>query len=150
SPTNANQTPAAVRMSLWRYSTWCASRQVDLTGLQVADWGDVADPDIHEDATIDLVGQAADAAPFALALGGDNSLTYAVGRGVFGDALTSAGLVTFDAHHDIRTGVNNGSPVRRLVDAGLDPTRIVQIGIADFANSRVYSEQTAEWGITVI
>jgi formiminoglutamase len=150
SPTNADQTPAAVRAALWRYATWCASRRVDLAELQVADWGDVADPDAHEDATIDLARQAADTAPLTVALGGDNSLTYAVARGVFGEGLASAGLVTFDAHHDIRTGVNNGSPVRRLVEAGLDPTRIVQIGIADFANSRAYSEQAAEWGITVI
>ena len=40
--------------------------------------------------------------------------------------------------------------MRRLVEAGLDPRRIVQIGIADFANSRAYRARAREWGITVI
>jgi formiminoglutamase len=40
--------------------------------------------------------------------------------------------------------------VRRLVEAGLNPHRIVQIGIADFANSRAYRQRARELGITVI
>ena len=53
--------------------------------------------------------------------------------------ITVAPLVTIDAHYDLRDGVSNGSPVRRLVESGLDPRRIVQIGIADFANSAAYA-----------
>ena len=40
--------------------------------------------------------------------------------------------------------------MRRLVEAGLDPHRIVQIGIADFANSAAYARRAADLGITVI
>jgi formiminoglutamase len=46
--------------------------------------------------------------------------------------------------------VSNGSPVRRLIDAGLDPKRIVQIGINDFSNSPAYANEAAELGIRVI
>jgi len=78
-------------------------------------------------------------------LGGDNSVTYAVARGLDVD-----GLVTLDAHHDLRDGISNGSPVRRLVADGLDGRRIVQIGISDFANSRDYADRARDYGITVI
>jgi formiminoglutamase len=80
-----------------------------------------------------------------IALGGDNSATYAVAQGA-----DAAGLITLDAHFDLRDGVSNGSPVRRLVEDGLDPARIVQLGIADFANSTAYARRAADLGITVI
>jgi formiminoglutamase len=80
-----------------------------------------------------------------IALGGDNSATVAVAQG-----MDAAGLITLDAHFDLRDGVSNGSPVRRLVEGGLDPRRIVQVGIADFANSAAYARRAAELGITVI
>lgn len=150
SPTRADQTPAAVRAAIWRFGTWSSTRRVELSDLSIADWGDVEEPDEHEDRTVDLAQAATQAAPLAIALGGDNSLTYGVARGVYGEGISRAGLVTFDAHHDIRTGRSNGSPVRRLVEAGLDGRRIVQLGIADFANSRSYAEEAAAWGITAI
>src|SRR5690606_9216640 len=64
-------------------------------------------------------------------------------------------LITIDAHFDLRDGVSNGSPVRRLVQDApdgerIDPKRIVQIGIADFANSLAYAQRAADWGIRVI
>ena len=40
--------------------------------------------------------------------------------------------------------------MRRLVEGGLDPHRIVQLGIADFANSVAYAQRAADWGITVV
>ena len=85
-----------------------------------------------------------------VALGGDNALTVPAALGAWGVDLATAGLVTLDAHHDLRDGVSNGSPVRRLVEAGLDGRRIVQVGIADFANSAEYSARARDLGITVI
>ena len=150
SPTRADRTPAAVRAALARFSAFAASRDVDLSELVAADRGDITDPDSDEAATIAAVAAAADGARLLVACGGDNSITYAVARGVFGDGLRGAGLVTLDAHHDIREGVSNGSPVRRLVEAGLDPTRIAQVGIGDWANSRSYAREATAWGITII
>src|SRR4051794_21792228 len=46
SKTGAHATPAAVRRALARFSTWCASRRVDVSDLAPWDLGDVDDPDV--------------------------------------------------------------------------------------------------------
>ena len=153
SPTGAHATPAAVRRALARLSTWAASRRVDVGGLAPWDAGDVEDPDVAVEGEFRVRARAetvAAKARLAVALGGDNSATYAVMAGAFGQELGRAGLVTLDAHHDIREGRSNGSPVRNLIDAGLDPARIVQVGIADWANSKSYADEAHARGITVI
>ncbi len=72
-------------------------------------------------------------------------------RGRFGDDIKNAGLITLDAHFDLRDGISNGSPVQRLIsEAGLNPSKIVQIGINDFSNSPEYAARAREYGITVI
>jgi formiminoglutamase len=149
SPTGAHATPAAVRQALLRYSTYAASHGADLGELHPVDLGDIDDPDSDESRTTAAARAAVERARLLVACGGDNSITYAVMLGSVPD-LSQAGLVTLDAHHDLRDGVSNGSPVRRLVEAGLPGSRVVQIGISDFANARAYSERAAELGITVI
>lgn len=160
SPTGAHATPAAVREALQRYSATlmpdrrdsdtAAPRELD--GLRVVDGGDIVEPDGPEGEarTRAAVAGLRDRAEAVLAIGGDNSVTVATALGAWGDDLGTAGLITLDAHYDLRDGVSNGSPVRRLVEAGLDPRRIVQIGIADFANSAAYARRAQELGITVI
>ena len=145
SPTGAHATPGAVRAALARYSTWTASTGTDLADLAVLDLGDIEDPDgpDGERATAAAVRQFPEVP--VVALGGDNSITYAVAHGAWAD-----GLVTLDAHHDLRDGTSNGSPVRRLIESGLDGRRVVQIGISDFANSREYAARARDLGITVI
>jgi len=162
SPTNAHATPAAIRSALARYSpalmpdrasrSGAARLPRDLGGLRFADAGDIEEPDgpAGEARTVEAVARALGRSRALVALGGDNSVTVATALGAWGDDLDRAGLVTIDAHFDLRDGVSNGSPVRRLVEAGLDPKRIVQIGIADFANSAAYARRAAEWGITVV
>lgn len=152
SPTGADATPAAVRGALSRYSTYSWSRAVDVASVAVFDAGDVHDPDFDEgeQRVIARAGALAASSSLLIALGGDNSLTHSVARGVWGDDITRAGLVTLDAHHDLRDGVSNGSPVRRLIDSGLPASRVVQIGIADFSNSPAYAARARELGITVI
>ena len=147
SPTGAHQTPAAVRDALRRYSPALMDGPIDLGALRIADAGDVAEPDGPEGeaAVRTLAAAAAARARLVIALGGDNSATYAVAQGVGAN-----GLITLDAHFDLRDGVSNGSPVRRLIEDGLDPRRVVQIGIADFANSVAYARRAADYGITVI
>ena len=96
------------------------------------------------------MADAAEQARLLVALGGDNSVTVATALGVWGEQLPTAGLVTLDAHYDLRDGESNGSPVRRLIEAGLDGRRVVQIGIADFANSAEYARRAFDYGITVV
>lgn len=153
SKTNAHQTPAAIRDALQRYSTYNLSLGKDVAELSFADFGDVLEPDSTEgeSRTSALANSVAERTDLAIGLGGDNSVTYAMARGVFGDNLATAGLITFDAHFDLRDGISNGSPIRRLVEeAGLAGQRIVQIGIADFSNSAEYAKRAKDFGIHVI
>lgn len=148
SPTAAHGTPAAVRAALRRFSPHAAG--VGLAALRLADAGDAADPDGDEPAAAALVARAAARARLVLAIGGDNAATVPAALGAWGERIGAAGLITIDAHHDLRDGRSNGSPVRRLLDAGLDGRRVVQIGIQDFANSDAYARRAAEAGITVV
>lgn len=151
SPTGAHATPAAVRAALARYSTYATSHDVDLAKLAVRDAGDVDEPDGPEgEARVRAAVDALADTPVLIAIGGDNSITYSVMGARFGRDLAGAGLVTLDAHHDLRDGVSNGSPVRRLIEAGLDGRRVVQLGIADFSNSPEYAARARDLGITVV
>lgn len=145
SPTSAHLTPAAIRTALLRYSLAHSDPRVSLEKLAVKDAGDITSPDLDEPATIDQISQIAHSSKFLIAMGGDNSVTYC---GVKGSGAT--GLITFDAHFDLRDGVSNGSPVRRLIDSGLEGKNIVQIGIAEFSNSPAYAKRAKDFGITVI
>lgn len=151
SPTSAHLTPAAIREALARYSSYSATNDVDLRSLSITDLGDVESPDGEEGEkrVADAVANVRSDHKLLIALGGDNSITYSVARGMWED-LSNVGVVTFDAHHDLRDGKSNGSPIWRLVEAGLPGKNIVQVGISDFANSAEYSKRAQDLGITVI
>ena len=126
SPTGAHATPAAIREALRRYSpALMGPPPVDLNEvLRIADAGDVHEPDGDDGIarTIARVSELAATSRLVIALGGDNSLTYPVALGA-----RATGLITIDAHFDLRDGVSNGSPVRRLVEdapagSAIDPT----------------------------
>lgn len=165
SPTNAHETPAAIRDALRRYSTHIVApgapghreneNEIVLhESLSIADAGDVVDPDTEEGeaAAAKRIAELAAQADLVVALGGDNACTVPAALGVAAahGGLANAGLITLDAHHDLRDGRSNGSPVRRLIEMGLNPRRVVQIGIADFANSHAYRQRAKDLGITVI
>ena len=150
-PNSCPLAPKAIRSALARYSTYSASNDVDLRELKITDLGDVTGADSNNGKTViaKKVNGLLDKYGLLIALGGDNSITYTVTSGLFGD-LSKVGLITLDAHHDLRDGNTNGSPVWRLIQAGLPGKNIVQIGISDFANSKEYSERAKEAGIFVI
>ncbi len=152
SPSEAHTTPAAVREALGRYSTFAASRGVDIAALSAVDLGDVPEPDGPDgEARVRAALRGAlGRARLLVAIGGDNSITFSAMDALADDDLGAWGLITLDAHHDLRDGVSNGSPVRRLIEAGLPGANVVQVGIADFSNSRAYAERARELGITVI
>jgi formiminoglutamase len=150
-PNSCHLAPKAIRSALARYSTYSASNDVDLRDLKITDLGDVtgADSSNGKKVIAKKVSGLLDRYGLLIALGGDNSITYTVASGLFGD-LSRVGLITLDAHHDLRDGNTNGSPVWRLIQAGLPGKNIVQIGISDFANSKEYSTRAKEAGIFVI
>ena len=150
-PNSCHLAPKAIRSALARYSTYSASNDVDLRELKITDLGDVtgADSSNGKKVIAKKVSGLLDRYGLLIALGGDNSITYTVTSGLFSD-LSKVGLITLDAHHDLRDGNTNGSPVWRLIQAGLPGKNVVQIGISDFANSKEYSTRAKEAGIFVI
>ena len=173
SPGQAHTTPAAIRDALRYYSADALVRipPVDRSlvadesrsdrnerpidgehaRLTVLDAGDVLEPDgSGEEAATARVAELASTASLVILLGGDNAATVPAALGAWGDRIATAGLVTLDAHHDLRDGTTNGSPVRRLLEAGLAGARVSQLGIEPLANSHVYAARAAEHGITVV
>ena len=150
-PRSGRSTPRAVRAALAKYSTWSFEDQVDLLERVVLhDRGDVDDAD-SEAAMGALRSHFADAhSDLWILLGGDNALTWRALSTMARDELDGWGLVTLDAHLDMREGRSNGSPVRQLLDEGLPGTNVVQVGLADFSNSSAYARQAQAHGVTFI
>jgi formiminoglutamase len=150
-PNRAYKTPNAIREALLKYSTYNASADIDLAKtLAAGDLGDVRKPDDQDFAIAQLTEFYENARTLVL-LGGDNSITYSGVSALFNKVKANkVGLITLDAHHDLRDGVSNGSPIKQLVDSGLPGKNIVQIGINDFANSKFYADRAKKLGIKVI
>ena len=146
--TGADKTPKAIREALKGYSTFSYSTNSDIGKLTIEDVGEIESPDDNEAKTIEKLSGLHK--KLVIALGGDNSITYAAALGLVGKDLASARLITLDAHHDLRDGVSNGSPIRRLIDAGFNPENIFQIGINDFSNSPEYAIYAKSVGVNVI
>jgi formiminoglutamase len=152
-PRSATSTPAAVRAALERYSTWSFSEAIDIAeSVGLVDFGDVIAPDAEGGAERVAVAMAGwdPSIALRLILGGDNAATWHALRALSGGDYSNYGLVTLDAHLDMRDGESNGSPVRQLLEDGLDPHHVVQVGLADFSNSPAYARRAHDAGVTVI
>ena len=138
-PSRYELAPTAVRARMAKLSTWHGTRHVALEDVAVRDLGDSLRPPPLR-------------APLTVLLGGHNGVTHAALASVA--ALGSWGLLTLDAHHDVRPyepgAVGNGSPVRALIDAGLPPANVIQVGISGFSNARAHYEWCVERGVTVL
>ena len=155
-PGRADLAPAAIRSALQRFSTYDLEFNRDLSRIAAIDLGDLA---ITDTTPADALGPLAEGVRDAGAksnalvlLGGDNSITRPALHGMCAD-LSRAGLLTLDAHLDLRdlnAGLTNGNPVRALLADGLPGTQIVQIGIQAFSNSRKYLNVAREAGIKVM
>jgi arginase family enzyme len=155
-PGRSDLAPPAAREVLRRFSTYDIETDLDVRTLTVTDHGDLplAETKLEEAfAPIrDAVNQALQQANAVIVLGGDNGVTR---PGVLGmsDALDEVGLLTLDAHFDLRdtsNGLSNGNPVRALLEDGLPGANIVQLGILGFANSQAYAQVARDAGINVV
>jgi formiminoglutamase len=145
--------PEAIRAALDGFSTF--DGELTLDTVAVRDGGDLEVADRSpEDALDDIAGAVGGSLPHSDAvvlLGGDNSVTRPAVRGL-GPGIDQVGLVTIDAHHDLRDtdgGLNNGNPVRALLEDGLPGSNVIQLGIQPFANSEAYAAVARDAGITV-
>lgn len=144
SPSRADLTPMAMRDRLSRFSTFHGEWNVDFGELAVFDEGNwpVSHLDMYQmPGEVERLASLLPETPLTLFLGGDNAITRPL-AGSLGDDVTRIGVITFDAHHDVRTlelGPANGTPIRGLIEEdGMPGKNIAQIGIHSFANSATY------------
>lgn len=155
-PGRCDLTPGAVRAILRKFSCFDVESGANLHQLAVHDYGDLelsyaTLEEVFEPLSKGLQAALADA-DAAIILGGDNGVTRAGVHGL-GLPLDKCGLLTLDAHFDLRDltlGLTNGNPVRALLNDGLPGDNIVQMGIQGFANSRAYAEFAHDVGISVV
>lgn len=152
----ADLAPLEVRHRLDRFSTFHGELGVDFGSVRVRDMGNWAVSEIAMTPMIDEVIGLARALPkvnLSLFIGGDNAITRPLVAAQATD-LADVGLITFDAHHDVRSlkdGPTNGTPIRGLIEEhGLRGRNVVQIGSHSFANWAHYRNYCDEVGITVV
>jgi formiminoglutamase len=155
-PGRSDLAPQAMREVLRRFSTYDIETDVDVRALAVNDYGDLPLAELKlEDALLPLtavVQQATQKADAVVILGGDNGITRPSVHGI-SDTLSEVGLLTLDAHFDLRAtsnGLSNGNPLRALLEDGLPGANIVQLGILGFANSHAYAQVARDAGINVV
>ena len=143
--------PKAFRAVLPRFSTYDVETGQTLSS-EVFDAGDLPLKAVGPaDAFLPVRDAVAVQASRALTvlIGGNNAITR---PGVHGLGLERVGLMTLDAHFDLRDtdqGLTNGNPVQALLEDGLDGQRISQIGLAPFANTRRAHDKARAAGIAV-
>ena len=143
--------PKAFRAALPRFSTYDVETGRELS-TPVHDAGDVALKAVSPADAFEPVRDAVAAHAarrLTVLIGGNNAITR---PGVHGLGLERVGLLTLDAHFDLRDtdqGLTNGNPVQALLEDGLDGRRISQVGLAPFANTRRAHDKAAAAGISV-
>lgn len=143
--------PKALRAVLPRLSTYDVETGLDLA-TPVYDAGDMALKAVSPADALEPVRDAVKAQAhrgLTILVGGNNAITR---PGVHGLGLERVGLLTLDAHFDLRDtdqGLTNGNPVQALLDDGLDGRRISQVGLAPFANTRRAHDKARMAGISV-
>lgn len=152
----ADLAPLRIRDRLDRFSTFHGELDLDFSTVAVRDMGNWP---VSEIDPVPLIGELTRRttdlgdAGLTLFLGGDNAITRPLAAGQ-ADDLSSLGLITFDAHHDVRAlddGPSNGNPIRGLVEEhGLPARNVVQIGIHSFSNSAPYRAYCDDAGITTV
>jgi arginase family enzyme len=153
-PGRCDLAPAAIRRALRRFSTYDLFASLELD-LAVRDAGDLPVQGMMPAdafATIrDGVRASTRDHDLTILLGGNNALTRPAAHGL-GLPLEKIGLITIDAHFDLRetdAGPMNGNPVRCLLEDGLPGRNICQIGLQPFANTRKMHEDALAAGVRV-
>jgi formiminoglutamase len=154
-PGGCDQAPGLLRQTLRRIGRYDVETRRELS-TKIADRGDVELAGMSiEQATgpiTEAVSTSAAAHRLTLLVGGNNAVTRPGVLGL-GLPLEKVGLITLDAHFDMREideGLSNGNPVRALIEDGLHGANIAQIGLASFANSRKMHEDAVAGGHLVV
>src|SRR6478672_7965899 len=154
-PGQCDLAPALLRQTLRRIGRYDVETGRELS-TRITDRGDAEIAGLSiADATGPIRERVAISAglhQLTLLVGGNNAVTRPGVHGL-GLPLDKVGLITLDAHFDMRDtheGLSNGNPVRALMDDGLPGRNIAQIGLASFANSRKMHEDALAAGNLVV
>jgi arginase family enzyme len=153
-PGRCDLAPAAVREAMRRISTYDLVEALELEA-EVHDAGDVPLQGVMPAGGFaslrDALAACTKRHALTLVIGGNNAVTRPAAHGL-GVPLAEVGLITLDAHFDMRdtdSGPMNGNPVRCLLEDGLPGGNICQIGLAPFANTREMHEDALAAGIGI-
>ena len=154
-PGRCDLAPELLRKTLRRIGRYDVETCREIA-VQVLDRGDAAIDDLDIDQATPVIREAVAASTSAHALtllvGGNNAVTRSGVLGL-GIALDKVGLITLDAHFDMRDldhGLSNGNPVRALIEDGLPGNNIAQVGLAPFANSKAMHDDATAVGNLVV
>lgn len=152
---NCDEAPAKLRATLRRIGRYDVETGAELASL-IADYGDVPIDNLSiEEATPiirDAVASSVSQHALTLVVGGNNAVTRPAVLAL-GMPLDRVGLITLDAHFDMRdldAGLSNGNPVRALMEDGLPGANIAQVGLASFANSAAMHRDAIAAGNCVV
>ena len=153
-PGRCDLAPETLRRALKRFSTYNLETQEEL-GIGVRDAGDVPVQGLSPAEGFEPIRDAAAACTgrhgLTLLIGGNNAVTRPAAHAL-GVPLERVGLITLDAHFDLREtdgGPMNGNPIRCLLEDGLPGANICQIGLQPWANTRKMHEDAVAAGIGV-
>ena len=154
-PGRCDLAPALLRATLRRIGRYDVETGKELSS-QIADHGDVPIAGLSiEEATPSIVAAckaSVERHKLTLLVGGNNAVTRP-GVHALGLPLDKVGLITLDAHFDMRdtsAGLGNGNPVRALREDGLPGRNIAQVGLAPFANSADMHRDAVDGGHLVV
>ena len=150
-PGRCDLAPALLRATLRRIGRYDIETGRELASV-IADHGDMAIDGLTIEQATDPIREACAASvarhQLTLLVGGNNAVTRPAVLGL-GLPLAEVGLITLDAHFDLRetgAGLGNGNPVRALREDGLPGRNIAQIGLAPFANSAAMHRDALDGG----
>lgn len=154
-PGRCDLAPGLLRATLRRIGRYDVETGRELA-TPIADHGDVPVAGLSiEEATPSITAAckaSVERHPLTLLVGGNNAVTRP-GVHALGMPLDKVGLITLDAHFDMRDtahGLGNGNPVRALREDGLPGANIAQIGLAPFANSADMHRDAIDGGHLVV
>lgn len=154
-PGRCDLAPGLLRQTLRRVGRYDVETGRELA-TKVLDRGDVEVAGLSIEEATPLIQEAiaasAEAHALTLLVGGNNAITRPGLLGL-GGKFDEVGLITLDAHLDMRDldqGLGNGNPVRALLEDGLPGANIAQVGLASFANSRAMHQDAVDAGNLVV
>jgi arginase family enzyme len=154
-PGRCDLAPGLLRATLRRIGRYDVETSRELAS-RIADHGDVPIEGLSIEEATQPIRDAATASvarhALTLLVGGNNAVTRP-GVHALGLPLEKVGLITLDAHFDMRDtaqGLGNGNPVRALREDGLPGKNVAQVGLAPFANSADMHRDAVDGGHLVV